>query len=260
MKKTLLAFSLAGLFVVSSGVCAADSHANNSHEDKSKGSKHWGYSGSEGPMHWGSLSDEFSVCGSGRQQSPVNVKAEQEMKLQEIEFHYRDSAHSKVINNGHTIQVNYAHGSYAVIGGKKYDLLQFHFHSPSEHKIHGKHADMVAHLVHKSEAGDLAVVAVLFVRGSQNQFISPVWRAMPKHKGEATVSDTLNINKLLPKSKRYFNYAGSLTTPPCSEGVNWNILTTYVSVSSSQVTAFKKIFPKSIRPTQPINERIIGVN
>ncbi len=239
---------------------SSEGHSNTEHKKAgSHSAPHWGYSGVDGPAHWGSLADEFALCGSGREQSPINIKDELEMNLIELEFHYGDSRRSKIINNGHTIQVNYAPGSYALIGGKKHELLQFHFHAPSEHKIHGKHADMVVHLVHKSEEGSLAVVAVLFDRGEKNRFITPIWKAMPKHKGESTVSGALSIERLLPSNKRYYNYRGSLTTPPCSEGVNWNILTTRMSVSSAQVKAFKKIFPKSVRPVQPVNQRVIGV-
>jgi len=271
---------LLALILVSASVTAAmassaenhvDAHDSEVHEDGHKSSRqddgihgrpHWGYSGVEGPVHWGSLAKEFSLCGSGKEQSPINIKGEQEMNLLPLEFHYRDSSHSQVVNNGHTIQVDYAQGSYAIIGGKKFELLQFHFHSPSEHKIHGKHADLVAHLVHKSAEGNLAVVAILFDRGVKSRFLDSVWRVMPRHKGKATVSGTIDITDLLPKEKkvRYFNYRGSLTTPPCSEGVNWNILLTRASVSSAQVKAFERVFPRSVRPIQALNARIIGVN
>ncbi|MDH5258901.1 MAG: carbonic anhydrase family protein [Gammaproteobacteria bacterium] len=251
MKKTLAI--LVGIGVIT-GCTGGDDHKNNGHS-----AKHWSYEGDEGPSHWASISDEFKLCEKGEQQSPVNITDEQVMNMQNIAYHYKESENSRVINNGHTIQVNYEEGSYATIGGKKYNLLQFHFHSPSEHQIHGKHADMVAHLVHKSDDGQLAVVAVLFDKGTENSFLSPVWNVMPTKKGETTVHEKLKIKDLLPSDKGYFNYSGSLTTPPCSEGVNWNILTTHVSVSSAQIDAFTHIFPKSVRPVQPINNRVIGV-
>jgi len=257
MKKAILALSVLGLVAGCSG---GEDHGTDGHKDGGHQNKHWDYEGGAGPAHWAEISDEFGLCGSGRQQSPINISKETEMNLQALEFHYGASTNSKVINNGHTIQVDYASGSYAVIGGKKYNLLQFHFHSPSEHQIHGKHADMVAHLVHKSDDGQLAVVAVLFERGTENSFLSPIWRVIPKHKGEEKLHRTLKMMELLPADKRYFNYAGSLTTPPCSEGVNWNILTTNVTVSKAQLEAFTHIFPKSIRPVQSVNDRLIGVN
>ena len=254
MKKLLLVLSI---LLVS---CSADDeHQGAGHDgDGAHQAKHWGYKGDAGPMHWVDIASEFSTCGKGKAQSPIDITGEEEMNLMGLEFHYGSSRDSKVINNGHTIQVNYAPGSYAVIGGKKYDLLQFHFHSPSEHQVHGKHADMVAHLVHKSDDGKLAVVAVLFDKGTENHLLTPIWHAMPKHKGEAVVSEPLDINQLI-SDKSYYNYVGSLTTPPCTEGVNWNVLTTRVSVSSEQINAFTHIFPLSIRPVQPINNRIIGV-
>lgn len=218
-----------------------------------------GYAGSEGPEHWGILSKEYALCREGKSQSPINITGERDMKLSAIEFHYQASVNSEVINNGHTIQVNYHPGSYAVIGGKKYNLLQFHFHSPSEHKVHGKHADMVSHLVHKSDDGHLAVVGVLFDKSRNNDFLTPVWGSMPSTQGKATVAGSIDINRLLPADKGYFHYSGSLTTPPCSEGVSWNVLKSHVSVGSAQVTAFTSIFPTSIRPVQPINGRTVGV-
>ena len=251
MRKTFLFLSALGIV---SGCTGEGEHKAQEHHE----AKHWSYEGSGGPAHWASVSDEFGVCGAGETQSPINITGEQSMNLIDIEYHYADSLDSKVINNGHTIQVNYAAGSYAVIGGKKYNLLQFHFHSPSEHQIHGKHADLVAHLVHKSDDGKLAVVAVLFDKGDENHFLSPIWHAMPSQKGEANVASKLKINELLPANKSYFNYSGSLTTPPCSEGVNWNVLSTHVPVSAAQVSAFTHIFPKSIRPIQAINDRVIG--
>ncbi|MDH3326228.1 MAG: carbonic anhydrase family protein [Gammaproteobacteria bacterium] len=254
MQKILLALSVLGL---STGCTGGGDHNDSGHH--ASGNKHWSYVGMEGPSHWASLSDEFGLCESGNTQSPINIAGEHQMNLRDIEFDYSDSTDSVVVNNGHTIQVNYAAGSSALIGGKKYNLLQFHFHSPSEHQIHGKHADLVAHLVHKSDDGQLAVVAVLFDRGANNSFLSPVWKVMPTAKGEAIVPGILRVEDLLPADKGYFNYSGSLTTPPCSEGVNWNILTTHAPVSSAQVVAFAKIFPKSIRPVQNVNDRMIGV-
>ena len=254
MRKTLLALGVLG-FVVA---CSSDGDHKNGHQEDHNG-KHWSYEGNEGPAHWATISDEFSLCEKGKTQSPINITGEEVMNLQNLEFHYGDSPDSKVINNGHTIQVNYAAGSYAIIGGKKYNLLQFHFHSPSEHQVHGKHADLVAHLVHKSDDGQLAVVAVLFDIGVENHFLSPVWSAMPTNKGEAVVAGLLKITELLPSNKRYYNYSGSLTTPPCTEGVNWNLLTAHVSVSQAQVGAFTSIFPVSVRPIQDINDRVIGI-
>lgn len=251
MIKVVLVLSLLSFIVA----CFDD----KSHKNKTHSNKNWSYEGAEGPAHWASLSEEFSLCGEGKEQSPINIDDVQTMNLQALEFHYESSKDSMVVNNGYTIQVNYAEGSYAIIGGIKFQLVQFHFHSPSEHQIQGKNADLVAHLVHQSESGKLAVVAILFEEGEKNQFISPIWSLMPKRKGKVTMAGILRVNDLLPEDKTYFNYKGSLTKPPCSENVNWNLLTTHVSVSFDQISDFAEIFSKSTRPVQAVNDRIIGI-
>lgn len=249
MKKTLLAVSALTLF-------AGCSHVNS---DSGHHGAHWGYEGNEGPSHWGMLKEDYSLCGEGKMQSPIDIRDHQPAgDSRSIEFHYSAASNPTVVNNGHTIQVNYPQGSYAVIGGKRYDLLQFHFHSPSEHMINGKPADMVAHLVHKASDGELAVVAVLFGKGGENGALKAVWEEMPHHQGEETVHGQVNAEDLLPGNKSYFHYTGSLTTPPCSEGVNWNVLKTAVSVSDEQVAAFTSIFPKSVRPVQPLHGRTVA--
>jgi len=254
MNKTLLGLSVA-IAIAGCGT-GGDYHAGKDGHHAT----HWSYEDEGGPESWGSLKDEYKTCSTGQSQSPINITGEKDMGLKPIEFYYGKSTDSKVVNNGHTIQVNYAPGSYAVISGKKYDLLQFHFHSPSEHQVHGKHADLVVHLVHKSpDDGQLAVVGVLFDKDGENEFLKPIWRSMPAVKGDSTVAGTIDVNTVLPTDKGYFNYSGSLTTPPCSEGVNWNVLTTNVSVSDAQVAAFTSIFANSVRPIQPLNDRVIGM-
>jgi len=229
------------------------------HESTGHAASQWSYEGDIGPEKWASLRQEYALCGSGQSQSPINISDEKDMGLKPIKFHYAKSTRSRVINNEHTIQVNYEPGSYAVIANKKYHLLQFHFHSPSEHQIYGQNADMVAHLVHKSSDGLLAVVAVLFDKGTENAFLKPVWQAMPENIGEAEVSTALDIKQLLPAKKTYYTYSGSLTTPPCSENVNWNIMKQHVSVSDKQVSAFTDKFPISARPIQLRHGRFISV-
>ena len=254
MNKTLLGLSV--VIAIAGCGTGGDYHAGKDGHHAT----HWSYEGEGGPENWGSLSDEYKTCGTGQSQSPININGEKDMGLKPIEFHYAKSTNSEVINNGHTIQVNYAPGSYAVISGKKYDFLQFHFHSPSEHQVHGEHADLVVHLVHKSpDDGQLAVVAVLFDKDGESEFLKPIWRAMPRAKGDSTVAGTIDVNTVLPTDKDYFNYSGSLTMPPCSEGVNWNVLATHVSVSDAQVAAFTSMFANNIRPIQPLNDRVIGM-
>ncbi len=225
----------------------------------SGGKAHWGYEGHEGPENWGDLSHDFSTCKSGKSQSPIDISSTKTAKLANIKFSYKPTP-IDVINNGHTIQVNYAKGSSINVGGKPYNLLQFHFHSPSEHKVNGKPYDMVAHLVHQAADGQLGVIGVMMKIGKANPIIGSIWSNMPKAAGEQnTVKDTVNVADLLPANHSYFNYSGSLTTPPCSEGVNWMVMQTPIDVSAEQVAGFTSIFAKSVRPVQPVNGRIIHV-
>lgn len=155
------------------------------------------------------------------------------------------------MNNGSTITVD----------GKTYNLLQFHFHSPSEHTVDGKPADMVAHFVHQAKDGQLGVVAVSMNKGKANKTLASLWKHMPAKPGEKKkLSGKININGLMPGNKAYYNYSGSLTTPPCSEGVNWIVLKNSVEVSTDQVAALTRLFPLSVRPVQPLNDRVIKVS
>jgi len=217
---------------------------------------HWSYAGETSPAHWGDLKSEFSTCKSGKQQSPINITgAHSSAALPAITPRYQ-SVPLHVLNNGHTIQVNIAPGSHITVAGKQYELLQFHFHSPSEHEVDGTPADMVAHLVHKAADGQLGVIGVLMKKAGNNPLIEKIWKHLPVHQGEySKAAITINAGDLLPKTLDYYHYSGSLTTPPCSEGVNWMVLKNTVEVSADQVRAFTNIFQKSTRPVQPLNGR-----
>lgn len=219
---------------------------------------HWGYEGEAGPTHWGDLSPEFRTCKEGKSQSPVDIRNTVKEKLPSIEFHYSNSI-LNIINNGHTIKVNYSKGSYIIINGKKYNLLQFHFHRPSENTVKGKHFDMEAHLVHRSDDGELAVVAVFMKEGKENAFIKRVWEHLPEKMGhEEKFNDVVvNVSDFLPESRAYYAFEGSLTTPPCTEGVKWFVLQTPVEVSANQIKRFESFYRMNARPTQPLNGRII---
>ncbi len=223
---------------------------------------HWGYQGEGAPFLWGDLKAEFELCGTGKRQSPIDISSVTITELSDIEFNYKDSP-LEIANNGHTIQVNYLSESYITVAGKRYDLLQFHFHAPSEHTVGGKRYDMVAHLVHKAADGQLGVIGVMFEEGDKmNNDISKLWLNMPEKAGVTTaVSDVIiNAADLLPKDFTYFNYSGSLTTPPCSEGVNWMVLATPNTIAKEQVKQFTKLFPSSTRPVQPLNGRVVNVS
>ncbi len=243
---------LAGLMVFCSvcvpGVAMAQEHP--AHE--------WGYSGSEGPSHWGELTPEFAACKTGHSQSPVNIAGAKSADLPAIQFEYKPSA-LHVINNGHTIEVMYAAGSFISVGDKRYELKQFHFHHLSEETIDGKRFPMELHLVHSDADGNVAVVSVLLEEGSANPLIETLWGLAPKKAGPEKTDDNVQINvaDLLPASRGYFTFSGSLTTPPCTEDVRWFVLKTHVTISNKQVATFAKIYPDDERPTQSLNGRTV---
>jgi carbonic anhydrase len=181
-----------------------------------------------------------------------------QLASQPIQFDYKPSP-LKIINNGHTVQINYAPGSKTTVGGKEYEVQQFHFHHPSEEKIQGKAYDMVAHIVHKDSEGQTAVVAVLLQAGTRNTFIQRLWSNLPAEVGkeEAEPGTSINLADLLPAARGYYAFIGSLTTPPCTEGVHWFVMKTPVQISAAQVAAFGKLYPNNARPTQPTHGRKI---
>jgi carbonic anhydrase len=218
----------------------------------------WGYSGSEGPAHWGELNPEFAACKTGHRQSPVNIVGAKSVSLPPIQFEYKLST-LHIINNGHTIQINYAPGSFIKIGDKRYELKQFHFHHPSEETIKGKRFPLELHLVHSDAFGSMVVVSVLLEEGSANPLVETLWDLSPKTTGQEKTDDKLEINAadLLPADRSYFSFLGSLTTPPCTEGVRWIVLETPVTISNQQLTSFAKVYPDDERPTQSLNGRAV---
>lgn len=224
------------------------------------GSADWSYGGLENPTQWGKLSNDFALCEAGRDQSPINIKNAIEDDPAKINFDYKPSP-LVVVNNGHTIQVNYAKGSTVTIDGEKYALVQFHFHTPSEHEINDKAAAMELHLVHRNEAGKLAVVAVMLTKGKASSLVEEVWKNIPAVRKTNNVGNIMiDATNLLPSSKAYYSYAGSLTTPPCSEGVQWNVLVEPMTISEEQIEAFEKIYQVDARPLQPINGRTVQLH
>jgi carbonic anhydrase len=221
-------------------------------------SSHWGYTGHKGPEYWSKLDPANAACAVGKRQSPIDIKDATTSSLTALKFDYHSSPLS-IIDNGHTIQVNYAPGSTFIAGGKTYVLKQFHFHHPSEEHVNGHGYDMVAHLVHADADGHLAVVGVLFKTGNASALINQIWNNIPTEKDKAVdVSGaTINAADLLPSDVRYFTFSGSLTTPPCSEDVTWFVLKSTGSLSHSQLAAFAKLFPNNARPIQPTNNREI---
>ncbi|WP_069472111.1 carbonic anhydrase [Candidatus Marithrix sp. Canyon 246] len=219
-------------------------------------SEHWGYSGDESPKHWGDLHKNYSLCSSGKNQSPINLTNLIESDLAAIEFNYGTLV-SDIVNNGHTVQANYAAGSSITLNGHSFDLKQFHFHTPSENHINGKSYPMEAHLVHADKAGNLAVVAVMFEQGDANSAMADLWKQIPKKAGDKhSLSSKVNASNLLPENKDYYRFNGSLTTPPCTEGVLWLVMKNSVSVSKQQIETFSNVIHHANnRPIQAINAR-----
>lgn len=217
---------------------------------------HWSYSGDTGPGHWGDLDPSYASCKEGKAQSPINLKWSKVKDKSEIKLSYHDSS-IKMLDNGHTIQTNFEPGNKAWIHGQEYELLQMHFHTGSEHQFSGKGFPLELHFVHKDPHGKLAVIGVMFKEGEENPLINDLWKNIPHEKNEeVAVSGTkLNPEKLIPEVQTHYHYQGSLTTPPCSEGVSWNVLNTPLEVSKSQIDAFKKLYSKNNRPVQALNGR-----
>jgi carbonic anhydrase len=214
----------------------------------------WDYGETQGPNRWAELRPEFAACRDGHRQSPIDIRSPQKSDLPPIQFDYKASP-LRVVDNGHTVMINYDPGSLISVGGKKYALKQFHFHRPSEEKIDGKTYDMVVHLVHADETGKLAVVAVLLEKGKDNPLVHELWNHLPKTKEKEEVVNGMQINAslLLPTDRGYYTFSGSLTTPPCSEDVKWFVLKNAVPISAAEIEQFSKLYPHNARPTQPLN-------
>jgi len=221
-------------------------------------SGHWGYDGAEGPSHWADLNPEFALCGSGHHQSPIDIRNPRTADLPPLQFDYKPSS-LHIIDNGHTIMINYAPGSFLRVGDKQYALKQFHFHRPSEEHINGKDYDMSLHLVHADEQGNLAVVTVLLQRGANNELVEELWSDLPKEKEHEEQLDNVQINvkALLPSDLGYYTFPGSLTTPPCSENVTWFVLKQPVTVSAAEIQRFEKLYRHNARPTEPMYDRVV---
>ena len=220
-------------------------------------SANWSYEGHTGPKYWGDLDKKFIMCKIGKNQSPIDINKQDLIKacLNPLKLEYNSKAKS-VVNNGHTIKVSIEDGSYLYVDGKKFELKQFHFHTPSENTIDGKNYPMEAHLVHISKDGEIAVIGVMFKLGKENKALKKFQNSIcSKVNKKKTISAYLNPSELLPKNRDYYRFNGSLTTPPCTEGVRWFVFKEPVEMSKEQLKIFSKIMGKNNRPTQPINAR-----
>ena len=242
--------TIVGCAVVLSAAGGAQEHQNTEHT--------WDYSTTRGPSHWGDLKPEFAPCKNGHRQSPIDIRNAQKADLPAILFDYKPSSLS-IVDNGHTIMINYSPGSFITVGDKRYELKQFHFHRPSEEKINGKGYEMTVHLVHADGKGNLAVVAILLEKGEDNALVNTLWKDLPKEKEKAESYNDVQIDAhgLLPQDHGYYTFFGSLTTPPCSEDVTWFVLKHPVSISAAEIEQFSKLYRNDARPTQPIYGRVV---
>lgn len=221
------------------------------------GEGHWSYEGAGAPERWADLSPEYRVCGAGTQQSPLNLDQHLPSLLNDLAISWAPASF-EVANNGHTIQANAMAGSRIDLGGKRFELLQFHFHHPSEHQVDGRPYSMEVHFVHKSAEGNLAVLGVFLTPGAEHGELMKVWRRMPAHAGQKVPSgEAVDIRLMLPASRACYRYAGSLTTPPCAEVVDWIVFRDPIEVSAGQIAQFARLYPANARPVQPHHRRFI---
>ncbi|RWA97237.1 MAG: carbonic anhydrase [Mesorhizobium sp.] len=220
-------------------------------------STHWGYAGPAGPEHWGDLDERNFVCSAGTQQSPIDVKGAIKADIPQIAIGWHKGG-GRMVNNGHTIQVNLPQGSTLTRGDRVYDLLQFHFHAPSEHHVAGRNFPMEAHFVHKDADSDtVGVLGVFLTPGATNASFASLAAAFPATSGEETAVDEVDPNEFLPASLAYWTYEGSLTTPPCTENVEWMVAMEPVDVDPADMERFTSLYPLNARPIRSPNRRFI---
>ena len=248
LSRVVPVFALLMLFMTPASLFASDQAA------------HWSYKGAEGPEHWSELSDDYHMCRNGRNQSPVDLQQNVHAELPQLVFEYF-SQPTRETNNGHTIQLDVESGSFLKIPSRDriFELKQFHFHSPSEHTIEARSFAMELHFVHADASGELAVVGVMLKEGKEHPVLNKLWTFMPEQAGESVAAPIgIEETDLLPPTREYYYYSGSLTTPPCSEGVAWFVLKNPIEASAEQIAIFKKrVGPATNRPVQPRNARLI---
>lgn len=218
----------------------------------------WSYSGPSGPEHWADLSPDYALCSSGREQSPINIEEVAIAQLPALETHYVTGP-ATLRHKGHTLEVRSDIENRLLLGADTYEFVQMHFHAPGEEQIKGRSYPLSAHLVHSNQNGELAVITILFKEGAENPVLAPVLAAIPARKSEVLTLGRLNIADLFPAQRDYYAYMGSLTVPPCTEGVRWQVLKTPVEVSKAQLQTFQLLFPANARPVQPTNTRTVQV-
>lgn len=262
MMALALTLQLAACAAQNSAIPSSSTSANGGTGANATKPAHWSYSGDTGPDKWATLDSKNAACANGTEQSPIDIELSQlkvDKELGKFETNYKPTVFT-LMNNGHTIQANDASGSNTItVEGNVYTLIQLHFHKPSENQINGKTFDMEMHLVHKNSEGNLAVLGVLIKSGSENKQLAEMFSKLPKEetREDLKLDQVIDLNALLPQDKKAFRYKGSLTTPPCSEGVDWTVLEEPIELSEKQIQAFGAIFSDNHRPVQPLNVRTV---
>jgi carbonic anhydrase len=221
----------------------------------------WSYTqDATGPDRWAELDPAFEACSQGSFQSPIDIRNPVKATLPALQFGYH-AVETNFVNNGRTVLVQVQPGQSLTIGDQRYELLQIDFHTPSEEAFNGKRAEMVAHFIHRNAVGQLGVVAVLLQAGKPNAAYDPVFAHLPRPGEKISVEGLkLELGRLLPAERIYYTYAGSLTTPPCSEGVQWMVMRQTVNIGTEQIKAFQKLFKANARPVQALNGRSVRVS
>lgn len=246
MNEKLKTIALTSIFTLTGVTAALASDVN------------WTYDGHNGPHEWGDLSPSFAACSTGVMQSPVDLSKTNAIGNVSVSVNYKNHPLT-ILNNGHTVQVNFDSGSNMTSGTTDYPLVQVHFHTPSEHVISGKSFPLVAHFVHATQDGDLSVIGLMFDEGKNNPELQKIIDVAPHDKAElrTIVNSTINPAAFFSDEIKVYRYMGSLTTPPCSEGVNWHIVKESVEASAEQIKAFADIMGKNVRPIMPLNNRLM---
>lgn len=219
---------------------------------------HWSYEGQAGPERWGALSSAYQTCHSGQFQSPIDIRHPVEGHLPPLSLEFHTAA-ATLVNNGHTLQVTVDDEDDFMLDGERFRLMQYHFHTPSENRIQGRAFPLEAHFVHQNDAGELAVVAVMFEPGAENPALQPILAALPREVNQpVTLDQQIDLRPLFPPDRHYYRFSGSLTTPPCTEGLRWLVLKQPVQLSPTQLAGFRRALASANnRPLQPLHGRLI---
>lgn len=240
-------------------MAACQPEKGHQHPASHPGTPHWSYEGADAPQHWAKLCSEFRQCAEGHQQSPIDI--ETVVTKQRLGHHLDFQYHTcpvDVVNNGHTIQVNPEEKNILVVDGRDYELKQFHFHEPAEHRVDGVLYPMELHLVHADTSGHLAVVGIFIKEGLENPVLTEIWKAMPRNpEAHQHPNKLIDLTKMFPSDHTYYHYSGSLTTPPCTEGVEWYVMASPIAMSKSQIEDFRRLYHGNVRPLQAIHERAL---